>query len=188
MDPIGLLQQSLVDTVPHTIMVHWNLLWSGREFQNVTKIWPNFLTTHHWCLAWSQCVCGLWRVVRPWSWTQQAYCNNHCHWWIHCLIPSWCTDIYSGQGENFRIRPKSGLTFWPHIIDVCYVPSVYVACEGLSDLGIGPNQPMATIIAEYTASYHHGALMFTLVRVRISGFGKNLARFLATHHWCLAWT
>ena len=215
-------------------------VWSGWEFQDLTKIWPNFLTTHHWCLTCSQCVCSLWRVVRPWSWTQPAYCNNH--WWIQCLIPSWCTDIYSGQGENFRIWPKSGLTFWPHIIDVWHVPSVYVACEGLSDLGHGPNQPTATIIGEYSAScaswctdiysgqgenfriwpksgltfwphiidvwhvpsvyvaceglsdlghgpnqptatiigeysasYHHGALIFTLVRVRISGSDQNLA-------------
>ena len=173
MDPTSLLQQSLVNTVPHTIMVHWYLLWSGREFQDLTKIWPNFLTTHHWCLTCSQCVCSLWRVVRPWSWTQPAYCNNH--WWVQCLIPSWCTDIYSGQGENFRIWPKSGLTFWPHIIDVWHVPSVYVACEGLSDLGHGPNQPTATIIGEYSASLHHGALIFTLVRVRISGSDQNLA-------------
>ena len=85
MDPTSLLQQSLGNTVPHTIMVHWYLLWSGREF---------------------------------------------------------------------RIWPKSGLTFWPHIIDVWHVPSVYVGCEGLPDLNHGPNQPTATIIGEYSASYH----------------------------------
>ena len=135
-DPISLLQHSLENTEPHTIMVDQYLLWSFGQFQDLTKIWPNFLTTHHWCLACSQCVCCLWRVARPWSLTQQAYCNNH--WWIHCLIPSWCTDIYLVQGENFRISQESGLTFWPHIIDVWHVPSVYVACEGLLDLGNGP--------------------------------------------------
>ena len=51
MDPTSLPQQSLVNTVPHAIMVHWYLLGSGREFQDMTKIWPNFLPTHHWCLA-----------------------------------------------------------------------------------------------------------------------------------------
>ena len=177
MDPTSLLKQSLVNTVPHTIMVHWYLLWSGREVQDlVTKIWPNFLTTHHWCLGWSQCVCSSWRVVRPWSWTQPAYWNNL--WWIQCLIPSWCTEIYSGQGEKFRIWSKSGLTFWPHIIDVWDDHSVYVAREGLSDLGHGPNQPTETIIGKYSASYsyHHGALIFTLVRARSSGSAdQNLA-------------
>ena len=100
MDPTILLQQSLVYTVPHIIMVHWYLRWSGREFQDLTK--------------------------------------------------------------------ESGLTFWPHIIDVWHVSSVYVACEGLSDLGHGPNQPTVSIFWEYSASYHHGALLFTLVRARIS--------------------
>ena len=52
----------------------------------------------------------------------------------------------------------------------------------LSDLGHGPNKPTATIIGEYTASYHHGALTFTLIRARIPGCVKNLATFLATHH------
>ena len=173
MDPSSPLQQSLLNTVPHTIMVHWHLLGSGQEFQDLTKIWPNFLTTHHWCLACPQCVCSLWRVVRAWSWTQPAYRNNH--WWIQCLKPSWCTDRYSGQGENVRIWPKSGLTFWPHIIDVWHVPSGYVACEGLSDLGNGPNQPTATIIGEYSTSYHHGALILALVMARMSGSDQNLA-------------
>jgi len=39
---------------------------------------------------------------------------------------------------------------------------VYVACEGLSDLGHGPNKPIATIIGEYSASYDDGALILTL--------------------------
>ena len=81
-------------TASYHIMVHWYLLWLGREFQDpLTKIWPNFLITHH-CMSGMFPVCMLLgRVVRPWSWTQQAYCNNH--WWIQCLIPSWCTDVYS---------------------------------------------------------------------------------------------
>ena len=51
-----------------------------------------------------------------------------------------------------------------------------VNCEGLSDLGNGPNKPTATsIIGEYGASYDDGALVLTLVRVRISESDKNLA-------------
>ena len=50
------------------------------------------------------------------------------------------------------------------------------------DLGHGPNKPTATIIGEYSASYHHGALTFTLVRERSPGCVKDLATFLATHH------
>ena len=142
--------------------------WSFRP-----KSCPNFLTTHHWCLACSQCVCSLWRVVRPCSWTQPAYCNNH--WWIQCLIPSWYTDTYSGHCLNWSFRPKSCLTFWPHIIDVWHVPSVYAACEGLSDLVHGPNQPTATIIGEYSASYHHGTLILTLVIAQIDPSDQNLA-------------
>ena len=70
---------------------------------------------------------------------------------------------YDGE---FQDLTKIWLNFQRHIIDVWHEPRVYVACEGLSDLGIGPNQPTATIIAEYSASYHHGALTFTLVRAR----------------------
>ena len=172
-DPSSLLQQSLVNTVPHTIMIHWYLLWSMRKLVLQTKILPNFLTTHHWCLACSQCACCLWRVVRPCSWPQPAYCNNH--WWIQCLIPSWYTDTYSGHCANWSLGPKSGLTFLPHIIDVWHVPSVYVACEGLSDLGHGPNQPTATIIGWYSASYHHGTVILTLVVARIDPSDQNLA-------------
>ena len=59
---------------------------------------------------------------------------------------------------------------------------MYVACEGLSDLGNGPNKPNATIID--SASWHHGALIFTLVGARFSesDTDKNLTRFLVTHH------
>ena len=71
LDPTSLLQQSLVNTVPHTIMVNWYALLSGQVFQDLTKIW---------------------------------------------------------------------LDFWRHIIDVWHEPRVYVACEGLSDLGNGPNK------------------------------------------------
>ena len=114
MDTTSLAQQSLVNTVPHVIMVHWYLLLSGREFQILTKIW---------------------------------------------------------------------LHFWRHIIDVWHLPSVYVACKGLSDLGNGPNKPTATIIGEYSASLQDdAALVFTLVRARISDSDKNLATFLTTHH------
>ena len=105
MDPTSLPQQSLVNAVPHILMVHWCLLWSGREFQDLTK---------------------------------------------------------------------SGLTL-PHIIDVWHDHSGWVTCKGLSDLGIGPNKPTVTIIGEFSAPYCDGALMFTLIKARISGSDKNLA-------------
>ena len=54
---------------------------------------------------------------------------------------------------------------------------MYVACKGLSDLGNGPNKPTATIIGEYSASLRDAALVFTLVRARISDSDKNLAHF-----------
>ena len=47
--------------------------------------------------------------------------------------------------------------------------------KGFSDLGNGPNQPTATIIGEYSASYLDGALISTWFRVRISGSDQNLA-------------
>ena len=59
---------------------------------------------------------------------------------------------------------------------------MYVACEGLSDLGNGPNKPTATINVEYSTSLQGGALILSLVRVRNSGSDKNLAASLATHH------
>ena len=58
---------------------------------------------------------------------------------------------------------------------------MYVACKGLSDLGNGPNKPIATIIGECSASLQDAALVFTLVRARISDSDKNLATFLTTH-------
>ena len=186
-------------------------------------------TTHHWCLTSSWRVCCLSRVVRPWQWTQQAYCNNH--WGIQCLIARWCTDIESCKGENFRIRLKSAsyifgdtslmsdmflvcmllvkgcqtlvmdptsllqqslvntvphckmlhwywvlqgreilgsdknlaTSYWWHIIDVWHVPSVYVACKGLSDLSNGPNKPTATIIGEFSASLQDAALILSVL-------------------------
>ena len=70
-----------------------------------------------------------------------------------------------------------------HIIDVQHhVPSVYVACKGLSDLGNGPNKPTATIIGEYSASLQDAALIFSLVRARNSGSDKKTGISLATHH------
>ena len=101
------------------------------------------------------------------------------------LISWWCTDIYLVQGNNFRIWQKSGLTFWWHIIDVWHLPTLHYVCKGLSDLGNGPNQPYATIIGQYSASYHYGVLISTWFRVRILGFDKNMVTFLMTHHWCL---
>ena len=59
----------------------------------------------------------------------------------------------------------------------------YTTCEGLLDLGNEPNKPTATIIGEYSASLQDAALVFTLVRARISDSDKkNLATFLTTHH------
>ena len=52
---------------------------------------------------------------------------------------------------------------------------MYVAYKGLSDLGNGPNKPTATIIGEYSAALQDGAVILSLVRVRISGSDKNLA-------------
>ena len=60
---------------------------------------------------------------------------------------------------------------------------MYVACEGLSDLGNGPNKSTATIIGEYSASLQDAALvLFTLDIARFSDSDKNLATFLTTHH------
>ena len=52
---------------------------------------------------------------------------------------------------------------------------MYAACQGLSDLGNGPNQPTATIMGEDSASLQHAALILSLVRARNSGFDKNIA-------------
>ena len=43
---------------------------------------------------------------------------------------------------------------------------MYVACEGLSDLGNGPNKPTATIIGEYSTSLQDGALIYPLAPSR----------------------
>ena len=58
--------------------------------------------------------------------------------------------------------------------DMFHVPSVYVACEGMSDLGNGPNKPTATIIGQYSASSHDGALILSLERARILNFRIRL--------------
>ena len=42
MDPTSLLQQSLVNTVPHYNMLHWYSLLSGREFEILTRVWLQF--------------------------------------------------------------------------------------------------------------------------------------------------
>ena len=79
------------------------------------------------------------------------------------------------SGREFQILTKIRLHYSRHIIDEWHLPSVYVACEGLSDPGNGRNQPTATIIDEYSASYHDGALTSTWFRARISGSDQNLA-------------
>ena len=51
---------------------------------------------------------------------------------------------------------------------------MYVACEGLTDLGIGHNKPTATIIGGYSASLQGGALILSLVHQKaISGYSVN---------------
>jgi len=77
--------------------------------------------------------------------------------WHHgALIFTLVRARFSESAKNVTIE------FLRHIIDVWHVPSVYVACRGLSDLGNGPNKPTATTIGEYSASWHHGALIFPL--------------------------
>ena len=109
---------------------------SNRPDQTLAR----FLATHHWCLACSSGVCmlllkgGQTLVISPTSILQQSLVNTVPH------IPWWCSVIYLVQGKNFKIWPKSGLTFWQHIVDVwCLTSSysMYVACRGLSVLGIG---------------------------------------------------
>src|SRR5210317_164714 len=99
---------------------------------------------------------------------------------VLCVIMMHRNLLLSGQ--EFQILTKIWLHFWQHIIDVWHLPSVYVACKGLSDLGNGPNRHTATIIGKNSALCHHDAQEFTLVRARISDSDKNLATFLATHH------
>ena len=53
--------------------------------------------------------------------------------------------------------------------DILTVATQHTACEGLSDLGIGPNKPAATIIGESSAPYNDGALTYLLG----SGQGEN---------------
>ena len=63
---------------------------------------------------------------------------------------------------------------------------MYVACKGLSDLGNGPNKPTATIIGECSASLQDAALVFTLVRARISDSDKKL-RLHFSHYITDVW-
>ena len=58
-----------------------------------------------------------------------------------------------------------------HHIDVWHLPIVYVACKRGSDLGHGPNKPTVTIIGVYSASCHHGALIYPL---EVGGEFQNL--------------
>ena len=61
---------------------------------------------------------------------------------------------------------------------------MYVACEGLSDLDHGPNEPTETIIGEYSASYHHGAHIFTLVIQQQGLFSVTYNGFLMFTNDC----
>jgi len=51
---------------------------------------------------------------------------------------------------------------------------VYAACQGLSDLGNGPNQPTATIIGEYSASLQHAAPILSLVSLVVNYFKRHV--------------
>ena len=98
----------------------------------------------------------------PTSLLQQSFVSSV----PHCKVLHWYSLL---SGQEFQILTKIWLHFWQHImIDVWHLPSVYVACNGLSDLGNGPNKPTATIICECSASLQGAALVVTLVRVRIS--------------------
>ena len=78
------------------------------------------------------------------------------------LIPWWCTDISTSCArQEFQDLRQIWPAIRQHIIDVWQDPSVYVACEGLSDLGNGPNKPTATIIGECSTSCHDGALIYS---------------------------
>ena len=165
-------------------MVHWYSLLSGQEFQILTKMWLHYSRhiIHVWHLPSVYVACkGLSDLgIGPNKPTA-------------LIIGEYSTSLQDAalvftlvRARIFQILTKIWLHFWPHIIDVWHLPSVYVACKGLSDLGNGPNKPTATIIGECSASLQDAALVFTLVRARISDSDKNLATFLTTHHWCLA--
>ena len=174
MDPTSVLQQSLVNTVPHIMMVHWYLLGSGWEFQDLTKIWPNiFSMTHHWCLTCSHvAIChackGLSDLANGLNQPTTTIIGEYsASYHDGALISTWFRVT-----RNFRMMTQK---IWPnifrwHIIDVWHVHYVGgCTCKGLSDLANGLNQPTTTIIGEYSASYHDGALISTWFRVRISG-------------------
>ena len=56
---------------------------------------------------------------------------------------------------------------------------MHVACEGLSDLANGPNKPTATIIGEYSASFHHGTLILTMVIARIDPSSSSTSSWIS---------
>ena len=110
MGPTSLLQQSLVNTVPHCKMLHWYSLLSGREFQILTKIWLHFW--QHIIDVWhlpSVCVACKWLsdLGNGPNKPTATIIGEH----IQCLIARCCTGIHSGQGKNFRFWQKSGYIF-----------------------------------------------------------------------------
>ena len=113
--------------------------------------------------------------MNPTSLLQQSFVNTM----PHCKMLHWYSLL---SGREFQILTRIWLHFRPHIIDVWHLPSMYVACKGVSDLSNGPNKPTATIIGEYSASLQDAALVLTLDIVIFSDSDKNLATFLTTHH------
>ena len=129
MDPTSLLQQSSVNAVPHNLMVHWYLLGSGREFQDLTKIWPNF----------SQHIIDVWHVHSGYATCKglsdlgngpnkpTATIIGECsasqfdgaHWYL------------LGSGREFQDVTKIWPNFLQHIIDVWHVRFGYATCNGL---------------------------------------------------------
>ena len=183
MDPTSLLQQSLVNAVPHCKMLHWYSLSSGREFQILTKIW-----LHFW-----QHIIDVWHLPSVYvACKGLSDLGNGPNKPTATIIGECSASLQDAAlvftlvgGWEFQILTKiCWLHFWQHIIDVWHLPSVYVACKCW--LGNGLNKPTATIIGECSASLQDAALVFTLVRVRISDTDKNLATFLIINHWCLA--
>ena len=154
----------------------------------LTKILPNFLTTHHWCLACSLVCILLVKELsdlgngpnQPTATIIGEYSASYHHGTLRYSLWSLSEFILLT-----KILPNFLTTHhWCLACSQC----VYVACEGLSDLGHGPHQPNATISGEYGASIpswytdtHSGSLR-ELIIIRT----KILPNFLTTHHWCLA--
>ena len=165
MGPTSLLQQSLVNTVPHCKMLHWYSLLSGREFQILTKIW-----LHFW-----QHIIDVWHLPSVYVACKGLSDLGNGPNKPTATIVGECSASLQDAALVFTLvrarisdSDKNLATFFDYIIDAWHLPSVYVACKGLSDLGNGPNKPTATIIGEYSASLQDAALVFTLVRARIS--------------------